>query len=261
MLTALRLTLLALTGSLALPASADLVTYTFTGTYFGTARPQAYTGSFVVDNPALTSVRPPMAPDVTGPGYAGVWEGRSDAYTGAGQLEVVFASGTRMTAGGLYTVVNNTTFAGTGTPYPEGLSVQFYLDNSFALFAPTGEVCDTSDGTCGADDDPIYDDATQAELMQTSGLYLAFWGGALSTTPGMPLLTEAGLSGGLGFYRPNEFGFTTTTLTSLTGLSAEVTATPGTPPDVGPAPVSEPTTPVLVALGVIALLTPRRRRA
>jgi hypothetical protein len=172
-------------------------------------------------------------------------------YTGAAALSITFASGTKVTAPLMYTVVNNTTFSGSGAPYPMGLSVQFYPLAS-SITAPTTDVCDTPTGVCGPDDDPLYHDATQAALMNTTGVYFAFWLAPLSANPGVPnLATAFGFGrGGLGIYSVQN-GLNTTTLTSFNALTATVT----------PGPVPEPATGLAMAAGLLALLAATRRRA
>jgi hypothetical protein len=176
--------------SLALPAFAASTQYSFSGLYNSAGGSQAYTGVFSITDPVQTAVQPANAADVTQPNIAAVWSGTSDFFTGGADLQITFASGTVIKASTLDIVVNQTTFAGSGSPYPPGMSVQLFA-SAIAITAPTHSVCATQTGVCGPDDDPLYQDATQASVMATTGLYFAFYSAPLSATPGVPILDQA----------------------------------------------------------------------
>jgi hypothetical protein len=222
----LHIAALAATIAASTPVMADTTLYSFSGLYSIAGGTQAYTGVFSIVDPALTPDRPPQAPDMTQPNMAAVWAGSSDFYTGGADVQITFASGTRLTASQFGIVVNNTTFSGQGSPYPLGLSVQLY-PSGINLTAPTGDVCATPTGACGPDDDPLYHDATQAAIMTTTGIYFAFYSAPASTAPGMPNLVSAFSlgNGGLGVYSVQN-GLSTTTLTSFNGFTSAVTSVP-----------------------------------
>lgn len=237
-----------LLGALQPAARADTVSYQFAGRYFGAAgTAQDFTGSFSISDPMAAS-RPFEAPD---PAWyaASTWVGSSSFFSGAGDLVVDFASGTRLSSSTLAIVVNNTSFQGSGAPYPQGLSVQLYAQD-LTVQAPTRKVCATPTGACGEDDDPLYRDANQARLMLTDGLYLAFYGAPqASYTTGVPLLTD--------YFGPSTSGLglrsgPSTQLVGLSALSATVTASPLQPDPVSAVP--EPSSAALLMAGGLALL-------
>ena len=202
---------------------AERIDYTFSGNYYVAGGSQGYTGSFSIDNPAITLDRPVSAPDVTSPTYQSIWSGTSRFYTGGSDLSITFASGTVINAASFGIVVNNTTYSGAGAPYSLGLSAQLY-PGSVTITPPTTDVCATPTGACGEDDDPLYHDSTQAAIMNTSGVYFAFYNGPDYTSSEMPNLADyfGPQQGGLGIYQPNIYGFTTTTLTQFTEFSSTV---------------------------------------
>lgn len=205
-------------------AQAQTTTYSFSGLYYVAGGAQNYTGSFSIVDPQLTSTRPWMAPDLNTPTFQAVWQGTSVYYTGGLNLDIQFASGSHLTASNFEIVVNNTTFQGVGSPYPDGLSVQLY-PGATSVSAPTQNVCATPTGSCGEDDDPLYHDATQVAIMAIDSVYFAFYQAPLQSTPGMPnLVDHFGLNGGLGIRSGP-----TTTLTQFKSFSAvisEVTPVP-----------------------------------
>lgn len=161
---------------------------------------------------------------MTSPGYQSIWSGTSRFYTGGSDLSITFASGTVINASSFDIVVNNTTYSGEGAPYGLGLSAQLY-PTGISISPPTIDVCATATGACGEDDDPLYHDSTQAAIMNTSGVYFAFYNGPSGyTSSDMPNLADhfGAQQGGLGIYQPNIYGFTTTTLTQFTEFSSTV---------------------------------------
>ncbi len=236
--------------AVSLPAVADITNYSFSGVYNVAGGSQTYTGSFTTVDPALTSVRPASAPDVTLPQFASIWSGTSNFFTGGIDLDITFASGTKITASSFDIVVNNTTFQGEGSPYPMGLSVQLY-PSEISIAAPTSDVCATPTGVCGEDDDPLYHDATQAAIMTISNVYFAFYNGPDGDSHVMPNLADTfgAANGGLGIITPNSYGFTTTQLTQLTSLSSTVTASP----------VPVPAAWLLMASGLVGCYSQARR--
>jgi len=228
---------------------ADTTTYTFDGVYYISGGSQAYSGSFSIVDPLPGAPRPAWAPDVTHEAYAPIWAGTSEFYTGGRDLLITFASGTTVAAADIGIVVNNTTFQGTGSPYPEGLSVQLYPSMP-TITPPTGDVCATVSGVCGEDDDPLYHDDTQASILQITGTYFAFYNAPLASTPGMPDLRQFGGSG-LGVVAGP-----TTTLTNFSNLNATTSVTL-----VPPIPaVPEPSTWALLLAG-LAVMGARARKA
>lgn len=200
-------------------AQALTTTYSFSGQYYVAGSAQNYTGSFSIMDPQLTNTRPWMAPDLNTPTFQAVWQGTSVYYTGGMNLDIQFASGSHLTAADFEIVVNNTTFQGSGSPYPAGLSVQLY-PGATSVSAPTQNVCATPTGTCGEDDDPLYHDGTQAAIMAIDSVYFAFYQAPLQSTPGMPNLVDSfGLNGGLGIRSGPS-----TTLTQFKSFSAVVNA-------------------------------------
>lgn len=137
-------------------------------------------------------------------------------------MSITFASGTVINAASFGIVVNNTTFSGEGAPYSLGLSAQLY-PVGISITPPTTDVCATPTGACGEDDDPLYQDDTQAAIMNASGVYFAFYNGPEYTSSEMPNLANyfAVQQAGLGIYQPNIYGFTTT-LTQFTEFSSTV---------------------------------------
>lgn len=230
---------------------ADTVEYQFSGRYYSSGSYQNYTGNFTIVDPQLTPIRPASAPDVTNPAYASIWQGVSRFYTGGSNITITFDSGTQLQASAFEIVVNNTTFSGAGAPYSEGLSAQLYPSN-FTLTGPTHDVCATPTGECGEDDDPLYHDQTQQDIMSLTGFYFAFWNGGNSySDQAMPTLTDyfSSITSGLGLYSPNIYGFTTTTLTTFTSFSSQTIAS-----------VPLPTSFWLMASALIGLVGSKQRR-
>lgn len=228
-------------------AQATTTTYTFSGIYYVAGGSQTYTGTFSINNPQLTSSRPWMAPDLSSPLFQSIWQGTSVYYTGGVNLDIQFASGTHVTASAFEIVVNNTTFQGIGSPYPEGLSVQLY-PSMLAVTAPTQNVCATPSGVCGEDDDPLYHDNTQAAIMTTDSVYFAFYQAPLQSVPGMPnLVDHFGLNGGLGIRSGP-----TTTLTQFTAFSYDMSAI---------SPVPEAQQHALWLAGLLMIITIMRKRS
>lgn len=230
------------------PVIASTTTYDFSGVYNVAGGSQAYNGKFSIVDPIETSIRPAYAADVTSPSYASIWSGTSKFYTGGIDLDITFASGAKVTASTFDIVVNNTTFQGNGAPYPQGLSVQLYPSTT-SVIAPTVSVCDTPTGVCGEDDDPLYEDATQAAIMATTGVYFAFYNAPNEVSAGVPDLTLFGLNAGLGIFSTNALGQPTTTLTSFNSISATVTESP----------VPVPAAWMLMATGVLTFASQIRR--
>ncbi len=228
-------------------AQANTTIYSFAGIYNVAGGAQTYNGTFSIIDPQLTSSRPWMAPDLSSPLFQSVWQGTSVYYTGGVNLDIQFASGTHVTASEFEIVVNNTTFQGSGSPYPEGLSVQLY-PSILAISAPTQNVCATPTGSCGEDDDPLYHDSTQAAVMATDGVYFAFYQSPLQSSPGMPnLVDNFGLNGGLGIRSGP-----TTTLTQFTAFSYSMSAN---------SPVPEAQQHALWLAGLFMIITIMRKRS
>lgn len=243
-------------------AGATSTSYSFTGTYYtsvnGNAVALGYTGSFLVTDPVPTSVKPLYAADVTQPNMAAVWSGTSDFYDGATQLLITFTNGATVTSPVLDMVVNNTTFAGVGSPYPPGLSVQIFTRNAAAFGMTANKVCanGTINDVCDASgDDPLYTkgDASDLAVQRMTGVYFAFAGAPMSSTAaGAPNLVGTFGEKGLGVYSVTDLGEPLTTLTSFGSLSA-VTTTSSVP---------EPDTWAMGALGALSMsLLGLRRRA
>lgn len=211
--------------SISVPVLANTTTYSFSGIYNIAGGSQSYTGSFSIVDPVETSIKPFMAADITAPAYSSIWSGTSKFYTGGIDLNITFASGAQVTAASFDTVVNNTTFQGSGSPYPLGLSVQIYPSTT-AIIPPSADVCATPTGVCGEDDDPLYHDETETAIMAITGVYFAFYNAPDLVSDGVPdLASSFGLNGGLGIFTV-EKGFPTTTLTSLNSLTSIVTESP-----------------------------------
>jgi hypothetical protein len=232
--------------ALAMPVLAASTQYSFSGLYNAAGGSQLYTGVFSITDPVQTSVRPGYAADVTQPNIAAVWSGTSDFYTGGTDLQITFASGAVITSASFDIVVDNTRFAGTGSPYSPGLSVQMYAPH-LSIAAPTHSVCATPTGVCGPDDDPLYQDATQAAVMATTGLYFAFYDAPLSTSPGVPVLDQAFPlgHGGLGVFSVVN-GMNVSTLTSFNSFTSTTSAVP------------EPGTACLLLPGLLGIVWVRR---
>lgn len=227
-------------------AQANTISYTFSGTYAIAGGSQGYTGTFSISDPQLTTSRPWMAPDLTTPLFQSVWQGTSVYYTGGINLDIQFASGTHLTSTDFEIVVNNTTFQGSGSPYPLGLSVQLYPSTP-SITAPTQNVCATPTGACGEDDDPLYHDNTQASIMAIDSVYFAFYQSPLQVSPGMPNLVESfGLNGGLGIHSGP-----TTTLTQFSSFNYTT---------LTPTPVPEPDQHALLLIGLFTVATIARKR-
>jgi len=243
-------------------AGATSTTYSFTGTYYTSVNSDVvtlgYTGSFLVTDPVLTSVKPDYAPDVTQPNFQAVWTGTSDFYDGATQLLITFSNGATVTSPVLDMVVNNTTFAGMGSPYPPGLSVQIFTRNAAAFGMTASKVCanGTINAVCDASgDDPLYTqgDASDQAVQRLKGVYFAFSMAPLSSTAaGAPSLVGTFGEKGLGVFSVTDQGEALTTLTSFSTLSAATTT----------ATVPEPDTWAMGALGALSMsLLGLRRRA
>lgn len=236
-------------------AGADTTVYQFAGSYntviSGRYVSLPYSGSFSISDPALTPIRPPEAADVGSGAYTGIWAGNSSFYSGAGALSLSFANSASASAAGLGLVVNNTTLAGPGSPYPLGLSVQMYPVDLQLRGMSVGMVCPdgSTDEACDASgEDPIYqsgDEADQA-VRQITGLYFAFWHAPLSTVEaGVPNLASSfgPTQGGLGVRSINSLGQSVTTLTQFSQLDATVISSP----------VPESSSHVLLLLGLAGL--------
>lgn len=227
---------------------ADTTVYSFSGRYYTAAgAAQTYTGTFSITDPAPSTYRPMEVPDAANVYPSTVWQGTSDLFTGAVDLQITFASGTVISASQMDIVVNNTTYQGAGSPYPEGLSVQMYPRGGIQVAAPTANVCATPDGVCGEDDDPLYHDANQSALMATDAIYFAFYGAPQAQFSGVPVLTD--------FFGPNQGGLgmrsgPTTTLTSFTSFDSQTTVSP----------VPEPGTLALFTAGLLGVGWLRRQR-
>lgn len=230
-------------------AQADTTVYDFSGLYYVAGGSQSYNGTFTIDAPVETNVKPAMAPDMNSPVFSSIWAGTSKFFTGGVGLDITFASGTHLLASTFDIVVNNTIFQGTGSPYPEGLSVQLY-PSALTIVAPTSNVCATPTGVCGEDDDPLYHDATQNAIMGITDVYFAFYNAPLSNVGGMPNLVDAfGLSGGLGIRSGP-----TTTLTSFNAFSS--TVYPSSLPAV---PEPETYAMLMAGLGLIGFASRRKQ--
>jgi MYXO-CTERM domain-containing protein len=234
----------ALTAAASGAAMADTTQYDFSGTYYTAWQRQpvalGYTGSFTIADPAVTPVRPWMAPDPAALIQGGIWAGSSLFYTGAINLQVTFANGATLTAAGLDLVVNNTTLSNAGAPYPMGLSAQIYTRGAVAtgmtvnLICPDGSVDDACDTYANDHDiDPSYSrgDAADQAAQRIAGVYFAFYNAPLSSpAAGVPDLASSFGGAGLGVYAVNELGQNTTTLTQFSGITSHViTVTPAVP--------------------------------
>jgi hypothetical protein len=240
------------------PTMAQAVDYHFTGTYNtsqnGVGVALGYTGSFTITDPVLTPVKPAYAADVSAPSIAAVWSGDASFYTGATALHITFANGATLSAPTLDLVVNNTTFSGSGSPYPLGQSVQLYAPGTTATGMTASLICPNGTVDTVCDDsgvEPLFrqGDAADLALQRVSGVYFAFWGAPLSTVAaGVPQLVDTfGIgNGGLGVYSSNELGQPVTTLTSFQQFTAVTSAVP------------EPANATLMLAGLAALAWRRR---
>lgn len=249
----LALTLCAGLGTVASPVQAAYTyAYTFEG-YLETASGRmAYRGSFEA------TLRP------TGTAPFGVslppppWQGTMDYYTGAINFRLSFADNTLLSADTLDVVaVHTTTYS--GTHYPDGYSAQIYMnDGSFSTRAPVKAVCSAFDETpCGPDDDPLFPTSTSQALAAIHGAYFYF-----AQMPGAAVLPDSsqalvGAQMGIGFYSPNSYGYTTTTVSTLTAISATVT---GTPEPTSPVPESGTAALSLAGLAWLAMYRRSRGR-
>ncbi len=248
-------TFAAATLSLMLAASAwaQKVDYSFSGIYNanvnGAGVSMGYTGSFTIVDPLETSVKPAYAADVTAPNIAAVWSGTSRFYTGISDLSITFANGASLSAANLSLVLNNTTYAGPGSPYPMGLSAQLFTQGTSTLGMTASMVC--ANGTINAacdqsGDDPLYrqGDASDIAVQRLTGVYFAFSGAPLAPADaGVPNLVSAFNEAGLGVYSVDDQGHPVTTLTSF-GQFSSVTSASAVP---------EPSTWILMSAGLLAL--------
>jgi hypothetical protein len=240
---------------MSLPAAADTLSYTFVGVFNGPGQSQAYTGRYTIIDPVGTA-NPPVLAGIS------TW-----SYSGGGQLEVTFASGTVVSAPVLYITIseNRNAVLGNGSPQPLGLAMQVYTNvgggpaDGVTVTAPTQPVCATPTGVCGPDDDPLYHDGTQDQIMSIAGVYLAFYNATLPAAPGplpgAPGLPSVGSFGGagLGVYVPGIVDQGTqlynTTLTSFGSISEHATTSA----------VPEPSGLALLSAGALVLLWRARR--
>lgn len=231
-----------LSALLSTSAMADTVDYQFSGNWSGVS---SYVGSFSIVDPTPLFVNTASTLN---------WSGDSTTYTGGQNFSVTFANGAITTAPTFQIVVNNTTLAGNGSPYPLGLSVQLYPQSLSVTGMTATKICSVS--PCGPDDDPIFEKGDENDTLtkNITGLYFAFYNRPQGYSNVMPNLETSfgAASGGLGIYSVDGTGANTTTLTSLSSLNSQTTISPVIPA------VPEPSSYALMLAGLLAICFQRK---
>lgn len=219
-------------------AHAETVNYEFTGSWNSAGGPLAYTGSFsIVDAAAVQQTVNGLQ-----------WEGISTLYSGGTNFNVTFANGAAAHADTFDIRVNNTTQIEAGTPYPLGLSSQFWFNSTISTAGMTAQkICSVT--PCGPDDDPLYrrGDSFDMAVRGITGFYMAFYNAPRQQTPALPNYSTDFQGNGLGIYTSAP-GANTTSLTDISVTQM-------------PSPVPEPSSyaMMLAGLGVLAFVARRRK--
>lgn len=219
-------------------AVADTTNYEFTGNWLTNGGSLGYSGSFSLVDPAEVQR--------TVDGLQ--WEGISIDYSGGSNFNLTFANGASAHADTFDIRVNNTTQIEAGTPFPLGLSAQFYPRGTIITAGMSADkICATN--PCGPDDDPIYrrGDSFESAVKGITGFYMAYYRAPVQSIPTMPRFDNDFEGRGLGIYTTAPGG-NTTTLSDLSTISATI------------APVPEPETYAMMLVGLLAILFVNKRR-